>query len=250
MLNRYNFDNSTAVGRGSSAVGFDAGLRSFMLRIYNMMAIGLVLTGLSAWATATIPALTSIMYVVRPDGGIAGVTLFGMLVTFSPLVVVFAMGFGMQRMKASTAGAVFMLFSVLMGLSLSSIFFTYTTESIARTFFITSATFAGMSLWGYTTKRDLTGMGHFMIMGVVGLVFASIVNLFLQSSALQFAVSVIGVIAFTGLTAYDTQKLKEMYARGADRESTNKLVVNGALTLYLDFINLFIFLLQLLGRRE
>ena len=248
----YRNDRSNpSLGRTDArAVTFDAGLRSYMLRIYNIMAMGLVLTGLSAWAAASIPAVTNMLYVVRPDGGIGGMTLLGMIVAFSPLIMIFGMGFGINKIKSSTAQGAFMLFSVLMGLSLSSIFFTYTTESIARTFFISAGTFAGVSLWGYTTKKDLTGMGHFMMMGFIGLVIASLVNLFLHSSALQFAVSVVGVIVFTGLTAWDTQRLKEMYAEGAGREATNKLAVMGALTLYLDFINLFMSLLQLLGRRE
>ena len=253
MESNYRTDRNTpAFGRTGAlpTVTFDAGLRAYMLRIYNIMAMGLMLTGLAAWGAANIPALTNLLYVTRPEGGISGMTGLGMIVAFAPLAMIFGLGFGINRIQASTAKGVFMLFSVLMGLSLSSIFFTYTTESIARVFFISAGTFAGVSLWGYTTKRDLTGMGHFMIMGLIGLIIASLVNIFMQSSALQFATSVVGVIVFTGLTAWDTQRLKEMYAENAGSEAVGKLAVMGALSLYLDFINLFMSLLQLLGRRE
>ncbi len=236
-------------GVQTRAVSMDAGLRAYMLQIYNLMAIGLVLTGLTSWVVASVPALTMIFFGYNAQGHLQP-NILGMIAIFAPLGFSLLFGFGLQSMKATTARGLFIAFSVVMGISLSTIFIAYTAESIARTFFVTAGTFLGVSLWGYTTKRDLTGFGNFMMMGLIGIVLASIVGIFFQSSALQFAISVLGVVIFTGLTAWDTQKLKEMYATSNSNEASAKLAVLGALNLYMDFINLFLFLLRFLGRRE
>jgi FtsH-binding integral membrane protein len=210
-----------------------------MLRIYNYMASGLALTGIVAYVAAA-----SGFYLA-----IARTPLIW-VVMLAPLGFVFALSAGLARMKTSTAQALFWAFSAVMGLSLASVFLVFTGASIARVFFITAGTFAAMSLWGYTTKRDLSAMGSFLMMGLIGVVLASLVNLFLASSALQFAISVIGVVVFTGLTAWDTQRIKEMYWEGDGVELAGKKAVMGALTLYLDFINLFTLLLQFMGTRR
>jgi uncharacterized protein len=222
-------------------VDIDVGLRDYMLRIYNYMASGLALTGIVAYFFASSGlyrelAQTPLIY----------------LVILAPFGFVLALSYGINRMQASTAQALFWLFSAVMGLSLASIFLVYTGASIARVFFITAGTFAAMSIYGYTTQRDLSGMGSFMMMGLIGIIIASVVNLFLASSALQFAISVIGVIVFVGLTAWDTQRIKQMYFEidHSDGQMAGKTAIMGALSLYLDFINLFMMLLQLLGARR
>ena len=218
---------------------FDAGLRAHMLRVYNYMASGLALTGIVAYAMAFSGlyaqlAATPLIWVVM----------------LAPLGFVFFLSFKIQTMRASTAQTLFWAFAGIMGLSMASIFLAFTGASIARVFFITAGTFAAMSLWGYTTKRDLTGMGSFLFMGLIGIVLASIVNMFIGSSALHFAISVIGVIVFVGLTAYDTQRIKNEYAEWHDSETSSKLAIMGALRLYLDFINLFMLLLHFFGDRR
>jgi FtsH-binding integral membrane protein len=218
---------------------FDAGLRAHMLRVYNYMASGLALTGIVAYATAF-----SGLY-----ARIAQTPLIW-VVMLAPLAFVFFLSFRIDRIKTSTAQAIFWVFAGVMGISMASIFLVFTGASIARVFFITAGTFAAMSLWGYTTKRDLSGFGSFLFMGLIGIVIASLVNLFIASSALQFAISVIGVLVFTGLTAYDTQRIKSEYAEHYDHETLGKLAVMGALSLYLNFINLFTMLLQLFGARR
>ena len=229
-------------GAGARVEGIDQGLRAFMLGVYNNMAMGLALTGLVAygayaWA-ASDPAVAQALY---------GSPLKWVII-FAPLAFVFGLSAAVHRMQPATARLVFLVYSAVMGLSLSSIFIVFTGESIARTFFITAASFGALSLYGYTTKRDMSGMGSFLMMGVIGLVIAMIVNLFLGSSALQFAISVIGVLIFAALTAYDTQRLKNMYDFVAgDVTAAGRASVMGALTLYLDFINLFMFLLQFMG---
>ena len=220
-------------------ISIDAGLRDYMLRIYNYMASGLALTGIVAYVAAA-----SGFYV-----SIAHTPLF-FLVILAPLGLVFWLSYGINRMQASTAQGLFWLYAGLMGLSLGGIFLVYTGASIARVFFITAGTFAAMSLYGYTTQRDLAQFGSFLFMGLIGIIIASLVNMFLASSALQFAISVIGVIVFTGLTAWDTQQIKEMYVENYGGEAATKTAVMGALRLYLDFINLFMMLLQLLGTRR
>ena len=224
----------------AAAAEIDVGLRSYMLRVYNYMASGLALTGLVAYVAANTPALMQAIY---------GTPLMW-LVMLSPLAFVLFLGFRIHRIRASTAQLVFWLFSGVMGLSLASIFIIYTQTSIARVFFITAGTFAAMSLYGYTTKKDLSGWGSFLFMGLIGIIIAMVVNMFLASPALYFAISVIGVLVFVGLTAYDTQRIKEMYLASDTAEISSKKAIMGALRLYLDFINLFVMLLALLGQRR
>jgi FtsH-binding integral membrane protein len=229
------FGSTGAVGTGRTEV-FDQGLRRHMLSIYNYMASGVLLTGLVALLTASTGLALSFA---------SGPLMW--IVALSPLAIVFAMSFGAQRFSTSTLQALFWGFAVLMGLSLSTIFLVYTGGSIAATFFATAGAFAGLSLYGYTTQRDLSGFGSFLIMGVIGLIIASVINMFLQSAALMWAVSFLGVLIFAGLTAYDTQRLKAQYTQVRGTEWAGKAVVLGALSLYLDFINMFLFLLRFMG---
>jgi FtsH-binding integral membrane protein len=222
------------------AADIDEGLRAYMLRVYNYMAAGLALTGIVAFFTAQSPQMMATIYG----------TPLAWVVMLAPLGLVLFMSFRINHMSAATAQTTFWVFSGLMGLSLAYIFAVYTGASITRVFFITTSMFAGMSIYGYTTKRDLSGVGSFLIMGLIGLIVASIVNIFLQSSALYWALSVIGVLIFVGLTAYDTQKIRNMYYEADGAEVAAKKSIMGALTLYLDFINLFLFLLRLFGNRQ
>ncbi len=224
----------------AAGVTFDEGLRKHMLSIYNYMTSGILLTGIVALFTFT-SGLAATIY----TGG-----MLRWIVALSPLAIVFAMSFGANRFSRGTLQLMFWAFAVLMGLSLSSVFLVYTGASIAVTFFATAAAFAGLSLWGYTTQKDLSGMGSFLIMGVVGLLVAMIANWFIQSPAFHYAISFIGVLIFAGLTAYDTQRLKNEYGFYRGTEFAGKAVVLGALSLYLDFINMFTFLLQFMGSRE
>jgi uncharacterized protein len=227
--------------QGQAAVAdIDVGLRQYMLKVYNFMTGGLVLTGLVAYGVAGSPTILRAIYG----------TPLQWVVMLAPIGFAMLFGFRIQKMRASTAQMLYWAFAAVMGLSLSYIFLAYTGASVARVFFITAGTFAGMSLYGYTTKRDLAGVGSFMMMGLIGIILAMLVNLFLHSSALQFAISVIGVIVFVGLTAWDTQRIKEMYAAGDGAEIGTKKAILGAFQLYLDFINLFVMLLQLLGNRR
>lgn len=246
---RFELRTGTMSHAQADAAQIDVGLREYMLRVYNYMASGLALTGIIAYLTFSTPALLHMLYAVGPNGMVQP-TMLAWIVMISPLGFVLALSFGIQRMKASTAQAVFWGFAAVMGLSLSNIFLAYTGTSIARVFFITAATFAGMSLYGYTTKRDLTGVGSFMMMGLIGIIIASIVNMFLHSAALYYTVSVIGVLVFVGLTAWDTQKIKMMYYEADSSEIATKKAVMGAVALYLDFINLFLMLLRLFGQRR
>ncbi len=244
------FDRGTVIqGRATADAQIDEGLRSYMLRVYNYMTTGLALTGIIAYLVANTPALLQLFYQAGPQGQIVSTPL-AWIAMLSPLAFVMVLSFGIHRMKASTAQLVFWLFAGVMGLSLSHIFLQFTGASIARVFFITAATFAAMSLYGYTTKRDLTGVGNFLFMGLIGIILASIVNIFIGSTMIQFIVSVLGVIIFVGLTAYDTQKIKEMYNELDNSEVAGKKAIMGALRLYLDFINLFIMLLHLFGQRD
>ena len=220
-------------------VDIDVGLRDYMLRIYNYMASGLALTGIVAYVFAQ-----SGLYIA-----IARTPLIW-LVMLAPLGLVMWLSFGINRMQAATAQALFWVYAALMGVSLASVFLVFTGESVARVFFITAGTFGAMSLYGYTTQRDLSQWGSFLFMGLIGIIIASLVNIFLASSALQFAISVIGVIVFVGLTAYDTQQIKDMYFEDDDAQTAGKKAIMGALRLYLDFINLFMMLLQLIGARR
>jgi len=236
-----------------STVVMDEGLRAYMLKVYNYMASGVLLTGIIAFITFKLSAVTN------TSGDIVGLTSFGNAIFFSgwkwlvmlaPLGIVFYMSFGINKMSASKAQSTFWVFAVLMGLSLSWILMVYTNTSIARVFFITSATFGAMSIYGYTTKRDLTKLGSFLFMGLIGIIIASLVNIFLKSPMMYFVISILGVLIFVGLTAYDTQKIKNMYSASDSGEIIGKKAVMGALTLYLDFINLFIMLLRLFGQRR
>ena len=222
------------------AAYFDEGLRRHMLRVYNYMGLGLVLTGAVVFLVASTPAI------YQPIFG----TPLKWVVMLAPLAFVFFFSFRIHAISAGTAQMLFWAFCALMGLSLASVFLVFTGASIARTFFITAAMFGATSLYGYTTKRDLSQFGSFLFMSLIGIVIASVVNLFIGSSALQFAISIIGVLVFTGLTAYDTQSIKEQYAESIGQEANSKLAVWGALSLYLNFINLFQLLLSLTGQRE
>jgi hypothetical protein len=220
-----------------------------MLGVYNYMGGGLLLTAALAYAFYSTPALFSLVY--QPDAnGYLHPTILGWVAMFAPLGLIFYMNFAIRSMSAGALQLLYWVFTALMGISLSSIAYQYTGQSIGQTFLVCAATFLGMSLYGYTTKRDLTGIGHFLAMGVWGLIIAMVVNLFLASSALNFAISVIGVLIFTGLTAYDTQAIKSMYAAGDGREIAVKKSVMGAIRLYLDFVNLFLFLLRIFGNRR
>jgi FtsH-binding integral membrane protein len=232
------------IGVGRDSVAFDAGLRSHMLKVYNYMASGVLLTGIVALLFSR-GGEASPAFQVFANGGI-----LAWVIMLSPLALVMILSFGINRISTPAAQALFWVYAVLMGLSLSTIFLIYTNGSIAQTFFASAAAFAGLSLWGYTTKKDLSAFGTFLIMGLVGLIIAMIINLFLKSSAMDMVISAIGVLLFAGLTAYDTQKIKSMYFAVAGSDFAGKAVVMGALTLYLDFINLFLFLLRFMGSRD
>ena len=226
-----------------SSANIDAGLRAHMNKVYALMSIGLFLTGGVAYSVGNNETLVMSLF--------TGMSRWVVMV--APLIVVFAMGSMINRLRASTAQLIFYAFSALMGLSISYIFMIYTSVSIAQTFLVTSIAFAGLSLYGYTTKRNISGMGSFLIMGVIGLIAASIVNIWMQSPALMYAISVIGVLIFAGLTAYDTQKIKNTYiqmAQNGQNEWIEKSAIMGALSLYLDFLNMFMFLLHLFGNRN
>jgi FtsH-binding integral membrane protein len=238
-------------GYRTDQVAIDAGLRAYMLRVYNYMASGVALTGLVAWLAFS-AAVTDV-------GGSLQLTAFGHAIFQSPLMwvlvlaplgLVFAISFGINRLQPGTALMLFFLYAGLLGLSLASIFLIYTGASVTRVFFISAATFGALSLWGYTTKRDLSGMGSFMFMGLIGIIIASLVNMFLQSSGLDWAISIIGVVVFAGLTGWDTQRIKEMYSVNDDGTVAGRKAVMGALSLYLDFINLFLMMLRLFGDRR
>jgi FtsH-binding integral membrane protein len=249
-----NLDRNYAAARGYvDRAAIDAGLRAHMIRVYNYMAIGVALTGVVAWFTFQAAVVTD------AAGNITGLTQFGQVALTSPLIwvlilaplaLVFFISFRIDRLSAETARLLFFVYAAVVGLSLSTIFIAYTTTSITRVFFITAASFGALSLYGYTTQRDLSPFGSFLIMGLIGIIIASLVNIFLASSALQFVISVVGVLVFAGLTAWDTQKIKEMYSAMDDGTVAGRKAVMGALSLYLDFINLFMMLLRLFGDRR
>ena len=249
---KFNKQTSTVRSSASEAI-IDEGLRAYMLKVYNYMGSGVLLTGVIA-------LIFFKMAVVTSDGGeIIGLTNFGnsiynsglkWVIMLAPLAVVFYMSFGIAKMSAAKAQTTFWVFAALMGASLSSIFLMYTGASITRVFFITAGTFGAMSIYGYTTKKDLTKLGSFLMMGLFGIIIASVVNIFMKSTMMYFVISILGVLIFVGLTAYDTQKIKNMYMASDSGELMGKKAVMGALTLYLDFINLFIMLLRLFGQRR
>lgn len=237
------FTTIRPAGAGARAAQIDEGLRAHMNKVYGLMSVGMVLTGGVAWAVGTNDAMVQAIFG----------TPLKWVVMFAPLILVFAFSALINRLSTAAAQLFFYVYAAMMGLSISFIFAAFTGISIAQTFLVTAIAFAGLSLYGYTTKKDLSGFGTFLIMGVIGLIVASIVNIFLASSALAFAISVIGVLVFAGLTAYDTQNIKNTYlqhAMAADQEWLGKAAIMGALQLYLDFINMFMFLLQFLGNRE
>ena len=251
-FNKQNILNKVKAATQTTVV-MDEGLRAYMLKVYNYMATGVLLTGIVALISFKISVVTD------ASGAIVSFTEFGntlffsgfkWLVMLAPLGIVFYMSFGINKMSSSKAQTVFWIFAALMGLSLSWILLVYTGKSVARVFFITSATFGAMSLYGYTTKRDLTKLGSFLMMGLIGIIIASLINIFMKSSMMYFVISILGVLIFVGLTAYDTQKIKNMYLASDSGELMGKKAVMGALTLYLDFINLFIMLLRLFGQRR
>jgi len=251
-----DFDRNIAArgsyGAGTAAV-VDAGLRAYMIRVYNYMAAGVALTGVVAWLVFSQAA------VIGPAGNLVGLTPFGqslygsaatIVLFLATLGIVFFMSFRIDRLQPGTALMLFMAYAALLGVMLSSVFLTYTHASIARTFFISAASFGALSLYGYTTKRDLSPIGSFLIMGLFGLILAMVVNIFLKSTGLDFVISAVGVLIFAGLTAWDTQRIKEMYNVQDDGTVAGRKAVMGALSLYLDFINLFMMLLRLMGDRR
>jgi uncharacterized protein len=250
-----DFDRNLTARSGyrTDQVAIDAGLRAYMIRVYNYMMAGVALTGVVSWLTF------SAAVVQDADGRITGLTSFGQAIFSGPLTIilmlgtlglVFFMSFRINRLQPSTALTLFMVYAGLLGLMLSSVFLAYTGSSITQTFFISAAAFGALSLYGYTTQRDLSPIGSFLIMGLFGLILASLVQLFLHSAGLDFAISVIGVLIFAGLTAWDTQRIKEMYSAMDDGTVAGRKAVMGALSLYLDFINLFLFLLRFMGNRR
>jgi FtsH-binding integral membrane protein len=246
------FDTRQMTGRtatGARAAQIDEGLRAHMNKVYGTMSVGMLLTFLVAWAVGSNPALLGVFR----DPVTLSPNILGWIVMFAPLLMAFAFGAALNRLSVAGAQLFFYVFASVMGLSLSWIFVAFTGVSIAQVFLVTSISFAGLSLWGYTTKKDISAWGSFLIMGVIGLIVASIVNIFLGSPAIMFAISVLGVLIFAGLTAYDTQNIKNTYlqhAHSGDSEWLGKAAIMGALQLYLDFINMFMFLLQLFGNRE
>ena len=248
-FNRQNIFQATSA---KTAV-WDAGLRAYMLKVYNYMATGVLLTGIISLISFKLSAEVS------ASGQIIALSDYGnaifnsglkWVIMLAPLAVIFYMSFGINKMSTGKAQTVFWIFTILMGLSLSWVLIVFTGVSVARVFFITSATFGAMSIYGYTTKRDLTKLGSFLMMGLIGIIIASLVNIFLKSTMMHFVISILGVLIFVGLTAYDTQKIKNMYSASDTVEISGKKAIMGALTLYLDFINLFIMLLRLFGQRR
>ncbi len=248
-FNRQNIFQATSA---KTAV-WDAGLRAYMLKVYNYMATGVLLTGIISLISFKLSAdisATGQIIALKPYGNAIFNSGLKWIIMLAPLAVIFYMSFGINKMSTSKAQTVFWIFTILMGLSLSWVLIVFTEISVARVFFITSATFGAMSIYGYTTKRDLTKLGSFLMMGLIGIIIASLVNIFLKSTMMHFVISILGVLIFVGLTAYDTQKIKNMYSASDTIEVSGKKAIMGALTLYLDFINLFIMLLRLFGQRR
>ncbi|MCW4115418.1 Bax inhibitor-1/YccA family protein [Aurantimonas sp. MSK8Z-1] len=259
MADYRNYGARSVPAAGTRADGaIDQGLRSYMLKVYNLMALGMAITGAAAYGLFSVATTDDPSQAVAQIGKTmltsTGAAIYGSplqwVLMLAPLAVVFFLSFRVHKMSVSAAQLTFWVYAGLVGLSLSSIFIIFTPDSIVQTFFVTAASFGALSLWGYTTRRDLSGMGSFLFMGLIGIVLASIVNIFLGSGALAFAISVIGVLVFAGLTAYDTQQIKEMYYEGDGAVVMGRKAIMGALRLYLDFINMFMFLLQLFGNRN
>ena len=251
-VERYNTAYRT--GTATQTAEYDEGLRAYMLKVYNYMASGVLLTGIVALVLYKSPALLGIFYNLVDIGGgrvgIAGMTGLGWIAMFSPFAFILVMNLGINKLSAGALQGIFWAFATCFGISLTTVLFRYTGESVASTFFITAATFGALSLYGYTTKKSLSGMGTFLIMGLFGIIIASIVNMFIGSFGLAFVINVAGVLVFAGLTAYDTQRIKESYYMMATGNALAKGAIMGAVSLYLDFVNLFMFLLSFLGNRE
>ena len=259
MADLRNYQTRTANAGTQAGAVIDEGLRAYMLRVYNLMALGVAITAVAAYVVLQLATTgdAASAAATLPNGTLLtnfGVMLYGSalrwVVMLAPLALVFFLSFRIHSMSVGAAQTTFWVYAGLMGVSLSSIFLVYTGASITQTFFVSAAAFGALSLFGYTTKRNLSAMGSFLVMGLFGLIIASIVNLFLQSSALDFAISAIGVLVFAGLTAWDTQKIKEMYFEADDVAVAGRKAIMGALTLYLDFVNLFLFLLRFMGNRD
>lgn len=227
---------------------YDAGLRSHMIRVYNYMASGLALSGIVAFALFASPDFASVFFQVAPGQHVVGLNILGWVAIFAPLGLLLLMGFRAAQMSVGAVQAIYWAVTALMGVSLSLLLFRYTGASVARTFFVTAASFGALSLYGYTTKRDLTAVGKFLFMGVIGLVLASLVNMFFPSGPMSFIISAAGVLIFSGLIAYDTQKIKEQYDAAWAQGAAEKVAIFGALSLYLDFVNLFQFLMSFMGQ--
>ncbi|WP_375641285.1 MULTISPECIES: Bax inhibitor-1/YccA family protein [unclassified Bartonella] len=251
-----NFKDLRSAPASHADASIDQGLRDYMLGVYNTMAIGLLITAAAAYAIVSLATTTDMNQAAAQINSSVYLTPFGVtfytspfsyIVMFAPLIAVLFLSFRINTLSTNAARSLFFGYAALVGLSLSSIVLRYTTESVVQTFVISAATFGALSLYGYTTKRDLTAIGSFLFIGLIGLLLSMIVNIFLGSSALQFAISVIGVFIFAGLTAYDTQSIKLMYYEGDESDTRGRKVIMGALNLYLDFINMFVFLLQFLG---
>jgi FtsH-binding integral membrane protein len=239
-----NFNYQTKSYKTTSSTLYDEGLRQYFLKIYALMSTGLAI---AAFSVLSVPLLTNMMFNIAPGGYLVGMTSIGWLITFAPLGISLYFAFGLDRISTQNAQMLFWVYATLIGMSLASLGFVYTGASITKTFLICSAMFGGMSLYGYSTKKDLTSMGSFLFMGLIGLVIASLINILFRSPAIEFALSFLGVLIFTGLIAYDTQKLKSLYYQGADTDG--KIGIMAAFTLYLDFINLFIYLLRFFGEK-
>ena len=233
----------------SGTTSYDRGLRDYMLGVFGYMSLALVITGVIAFFVSSNQEIMQLFYANRSDGSV-GFSGLGYLVSFSPIIFVLIFSFSIHKMSVATARIMLLAYSAVLGLSLSFLFMVYTNESIATTFFIAASVFATMSIYGYTTKRDLTSFGSFLVMGLIGVLIASLVNMFLQSPAMNFAISIIGVLVFTGLTAWDVQKISHIYWQVPAGEQRDKAAVMGALRLYMDFINLFIFMLRFFGNRK
>lgn len=246
-----DFNRGYSVTAGRADMSVDAGLRAFMLGVYNKVAIGLVLSAALAYATSAFPPVTQLLYVLTPDGRLAGFTLLGTLLRFAPLAIILVSMFAMRNPSPASSGFLYWAIVATIGASSGVWVLAYTGASVAMTFLITATAFGALSLWGYTTKRDLTGFGSFLMIGLVGLIVASLVNMFLHLSAIYFIINIVGVLIFAGLIAYDTQRLKMTYYHlGGDQTAMGVATNYGALSLYLDFINLFQFLMSLMGSRR
>ncbi len=244
------FENRETQSNAGVNIGanVDAGLKSYMLKVYNYMTLGLLITGFAGYLLVK-TGLVMHLYSAGADGKMS-MNLFGWIVLLAPLVLVFMFSSAVNKLNVGKAKVIFFAFATLLGLSIANVLLAYTTASVLKVFLITAGTFGGMSLYGYTTKRDLTGMGHFLMMGLWGLILASLANIFFQSSAMDFALSCIGVVIFVGLTAYDTQKIRSMYNAYDSSDVADAKAISGALALYLDFINLFLMLMRLFGERR